>query len=152
MNVIEFKNRRRNYMTNKSGFTLLEILVVIIIVGVLASVAMPSLFRNVERSRAVEAFFSIGVIKRQMDGCATQFNGNYTTCATFNQIGMSDPSNSVNPLSHFNYAIAGAGAGAYTITATRVALDNGNSGDTINMILAAGVITRNGNGAFAGLQ
>ena len=44
---------------NKSGFTLLEILVVIIIVGVLASVAMPQLFRNVERSRATEALESL---------------------------------------------------------------------------------------------
>ena len=47
---------------NKSGFTLLEILVVIIIVGVLASVAMPSLFKNVEKSRGSEALNALGTI------------------------------------------------------------------------------------------
>jgi type IV pilus assembly protein PilA len=137
---------------NKLGFTLLEILVVIIIVGVLASVAMPSLFRNVERSRAVEAFFTLGVIKRQMDGCSMQFNGNYTTCGTFNQMGMQDPSNSSNPLSHFNYAISGVGQGAFTITATRASLDNGATGDSISVILNAGTLTRTGITAFAGIQ
>ena len=143
-------------INNKSGFTLLEILVVIIIVGVLASVAMPTLFRNVERSRATEALNTLGVIKRQMDGCAMQFGGtNYTACATFNAIGMQDPSSGAvpaNPTSHFNYAIVAGGAASFTVRATRVALDNGNSGDQINLILAAGVITRSGTAAFLGIQ
>jgi prepilin-type N-terminal cleavage/methylation domain-containing protein len=140
-------------MRNQSGFTLLEILVVIIIVGVLASVAMPTLFRNVERSRATEALNTLGVIKRQMDGCSMQFNNAYTNCGTFNAIGMQDPSSGAgNATSHFNYAIPAAAAASFTIQATRVALDNGNSGDLINLILAAGVITRSGTAAFAGIQ
>jgi prepilin-type N-terminal cleavage/methylation domain-containing protein len=145
----------RDYMNNKSGFTLLEILVVIIIVGVLASVAMPTLFRNVERSRATEALNTLGVIRRAVTGCSMQFNGAFTNCGTFAAIGMQDPSSGAvpaNPTSHFNYSIPAVGAANYTITATRVALDNGNSGDTINIIQAAGVITRNGTAAFAGIQ
>ena len=57
-------------VNNKSGFTLLEILVVIIILGVLASVDMPQLFRNVERSRATEALESLGATKRAIEACA----------------------------------------------------------------------------------
>jgi len=138
-------------VNNKSGFTLLEILVVIIIVGVLASVAMPTLFRNVERARSAEALNTMGVIKRQMDGCAMQFGGtNYTNCGTFDAIGMTDPSGSAG--SHFVYTIVGPGAGAFTIRATRNATDNGTNTDTINLALAGGAITRNGNGAFLGMQ
>ena len=36
-------------MNSKNGFTLLEIIVVMIIVGVLAAVALPNLFGNIER-------------------------------------------------------------------------------------------------------
>jgi prepilin-type N-terminal cleavage/methylation domain-containing protein len=135
----------------QSGFTLLEILVVIIIVGVLASVAMPTLFRNVERSRAADAFNTIGIIKRHLDGCAMQFGGtDYTNCGSFNAVGMADPSGSTG--THFTYTINGVAIGLYTIRATRNALDNGNSGDTINMILSGGAFFKSGNGAFLGIQ
>jgi type IV pilus assembly protein PilA len=137
-------------IVNKSGFTLLEILVVIIIVGVLASVAMPTLFRNVERSRATEALNTLGVVKRQMDGCSMQFNNNYTTCNTFNALGMADPSASAG--SHFNYTIPAAGAANYMITATRTSLDNGVTTDSISIALNSGVIVRTGVTAFAGIQ
>jgi prepilin-type N-terminal cleavage/methylation domain-containing protein len=140
-------------MNTQSGFTLLEILVVIIIVGVLASVAMPTLFRNVERARSTEAMNTMGIVKRGLDACSMQFNGNYTTCSTFGAAGMSDPSNGQgNPGSHFNYAIVSPSATGFTVRATRMALDNGNSGDTINLVLNAGIVTRSGNGAFDGIQ
>jgi prepilin-type N-terminal cleavage/methylation domain-containing protein len=137
-------------VNNKSGFTLLEILVVIIIVGVLASVAMPTLFRNVERSRATEALNTLGVVRRAITGCGMQFNNNYTTCNSFNTIGMADPSGAAG--SHFNYTIPAAGNGSYTVTATRTSLDNGVTTDSISILLNAGAITRTGVTAFAGIQ
>ena len=86
------------------GFTLLELLVVIIIVGVLASVAMPLLFRNIERARAAEALNVIGLIRRNYLGCRMGENPNsgVTFCDRFDNIGMDPPGNSPN--SHFNYS------------------------------------------------
>lgn len=139
---------------NKSGFTLLEILVVIIIVGVLASVAMPQLFRNVERSRATEAMESLGVTKRSIEACAMQFNNNFTTCNTYALIGMADPSYNAttNASAHFGYGIVTA-ANSFTITATRNTVDNGVNTDTITLARSAtGAITRAGTTAFAGIQ
>lgn len=44
---------------NKQGFTLTEVLTVVIIIGVLTSVAMPMYMRSVERARATEAMNAI---------------------------------------------------------------------------------------------
>ena len=41
------------------GFTLIEVLTTVVIIGVLASIAMPMYMRAVERSRATEAMAAV---------------------------------------------------------------------------------------------
>ena len=48
---------------NRSGFTLLELLMVVIIIAILASIAMPQFFRVVERSRTSQMLPLLGTIR-----------------------------------------------------------------------------------------
>jgi prepilin-type N-terminal cleavage/methylation domain-containing protein len=143
------------------GFTLLEILVVIIIVGALAGVAMPMLFKNVERSRGAEALTTLGLIKRAIDACSMQFAQDPSYCNDFDKIGMTDPSGSAGAAgAHFNYNIVnvarswatGSPLPQMTLQATRNTLDNGTAGDNIVLDLSDGVIFYAGTGAFSGIR
>jgi len=137
---------------NQSGFTLLEIIIVIIIVGVLASLALPRLFSTVEFSRSAEALSAIATIRSSMERCYLANNGSYVNCGNtnFTQLDIDSPASSPN--AHFAYVISGPSTVGYTITATRNALDNGNTTSTIVVVQNATVVTRTGTGAFSGLK
>ena len=136
---------------NKQGFTLLEIIIVIIIVGVLASLALPRFFSTVEYSRSTEALASISAIRQSMERCYLQADGDYTNCSDFTtDLDIEDPANSPN--NHFTYAISGADATGYVITASRTARDGGNVGDTVYITQDAADVTRAGTGAFQGMK
>ncbi len=109
----------------KKGFTLLELIVVIIILGVLATLALTQYGRTIERTRGAEA--------RQILGSARKFAaGMYMDVGTITgltdlQVGFGDeidqaPDSAVGgcrPSHYFSYAITGNVDPAVTFTATR---------------------------------
>ena len=50
-------------MRNRQGFTLVELAVVVVIIGVLAAFAVPRFMASVERSKAAEAFNCLSAIQ-----------------------------------------------------------------------------------------
>jgi len=56
-------------VNNKSGFTLIEIIVVLIIVGILAAIALPNLFSNIAKSRSGQAIAVLDGLKSTLETC-----------------------------------------------------------------------------------
>src|SRR5437773_2319320 len=82
----------RNVLTTRGrkGFTLVELAVVIIIIGVLASFAVPRFLDSVERSKAGEAFNYLAAIRTAQERFQIR-QGTYCDDLTKLDIQMPDP-------------------------------------------------------------
>jgi prepilin-type N-terminal cleavage/methylation domain-containing protein len=94
----------------RKGFTLIELIVVIIIVGILASVGMSQYTKVVEKGRAAEARLILGSL-RTAEIAENMENGAYATVAN---LGVGAPTACVTT-HYFSYACTTAGL----CTATR---------------------------------
>lgn len=120
---------KENFIITKTGFSLLELVVVLIIVAVLTSIALPRFFRTIEYARIAEARLGIEYIRREMEKCANLSWG-YGPCG-FNTdpdplgtpIAIDDPG--ASPGAHFTYRAKGLGGnnGGFIIQAERNAVD-----------------------------
>ncbi len=122
----------------KWGFTLIELIIVIVIIGILAVVALPRYFANLQNARRAEAIST-------MDGIRNVENGIWANTGAFTTAGAV-PSNhsvtiegttiTVSPnTTRFTYAIAGSGNAAYVAAS---AVSGGGSTSSYSMCLASG--------------
>jgi type IV pilus assembly protein PilE len=87
------------------GFTLVELMIVVAIIGILSAVAVPMYGQYVTRSRLTEAFGQLSAVQPS----AEQFwSSNHT------YVGMTAPSATTN----FTYDVGTPTTSAYTVTAT----------------------------------
>jgi prepilin-type N-terminal cleavage/methylation domain-containing protein len=104
---------------HKKGFTLLEVLIVVIIIGILASIALPQYTATIEKGKSAEATTNIGSLRTALDRYWYQASAATTSIA---DLDIDDPNNVVNRL--YNYAITAntstATTRAYVIKATRL--------------------------------
>jgi prepilin-type N-terminal cleavage/methylation domain-containing protein len=84
----------------KKAFTLLEIIIVIIIVGVLTSLALPRLMKMVEGARSAEALSHLTSIRDCWERCYLM-KGTYGKCAECTDI-IEESTNA--PGAHFQYS------------------------------------------------
>jgi prepilin-type N-terminal cleavage/methylation domain-containing protein len=74
----------------RKAFTLMEIIIVIVIIGVLATLALPKITGQVEAVRAGEALAMLGSIKRAADQCY-EASKSMSSCNTFAKLGITNP-------------------------------------------------------------
>jgi type IV pilus assembly protein PilE len=116
MYSIRFKHLPRQRRAR--GFTLIEVMIVVAIIGILASVALPAYSDYVRRGQLPEAFNALADYRAKMEQYF-QDNRNYGTAAACAADASAGSWNSFASTGHFTYSCATSnGQQGFTITAT----------------------------------
>jgi type IV pilus assembly protein PilA len=65
---------------SERGFTLIEVLVVILIIGILAAISIPAFLNQQNKGNDAEAKSTAVTAAKAMEACSTDTNGSYTNC------------------------------------------------------------------------
>lgn len=115
-------------MRKKQGFTLLELLVVVIIAGILAAIALPNFAKAIEKAKVRDAQGALNMTY-QAQRMYKLDQGSYGALSNLvtNQY-LADPNSTGNP---WNYTAANSGATLFTATATRAGGGSDYDGKTV---------------------
>ena len=122
----------------KKGFTLIEIIIVIVILGVLATLALPKVTNQLESANAQEAIQTMGTINSLANSCH-DLSSDLQQCDTAAKLGINLPSATSRKFSYYS----ASSANLLRIGATRVGSSNGivlclnSSGDSSYSLLGA---------------
>jgi len=75
-------------MKRRKGFTLIELMVVIIIVGILAAVAIPIMQGRIDSAKWSEGRAVMGIIARALRAHIAEKGNNFTPVPTISQLGF----------------------------------------------------------------
>ena len=139
------------------AFTLIEIIIVIVILGILAALALPRIMGQIDSSKSAEVMNMFGAIKTATTNCVDAANGDGAGCVTWTHLGMSAPtatkftytSTYTDPEVLF-YAQSNSGASQGDFICMSIHQLTGAVSYSYTGILFGGIVNRTGaGGAFA---
>jgi type IV pilus assembly protein PilE len=117
---MDIKPLRRSRHLRVSGFTLIELMIVVVIAALLAAVALPSFMNTIRKSRRSEAVASISAIQQAQE----RWRANNTTYAANSVLTTAAPAglglSSTTENGRYTLALSANTDRAYTVTATAV--------------------------------
>ena len=107
--------RRNPIAQGESGFTLVEILVVVMIFGLLAAVAIPTFFSQRDKARDADAKVIVRTAQSAIETYATENDGEYTGATTDE---LQDIEGALERVPDSNLVVDPSGLGRYEISVT----------------------------------
>lgn len=110
-----------NMKNSNQGFTLIELMIVVFIIGILASIAYPNYMEYVARSNRSEGQAQLNDVAARQERFFSQNNRYVTTSADLAQLGLPVTHNRiVSPTRKYEVTVGSvAGDGGYTLTAAQ---------------------------------
>ncbi len=105
-----------------SGFTLIEVLIAVIIVGVLLAVALPSFMDSMRKGRRSEAFAAMAALQQAQE----RFRSSNTAYSTALPSGIASPT---GPAGYYTLSVVSASATGYEILADGTGSTQVNDGN-----------------------